>query len=71
MPHYALFDGRLSNYLRACVSNYSKGALFANKGEYETIHFCVDMPMLFESFVAEWLKANAPVNLLVGAQYVS
>ena len=27
--------------------------------------------MLFESFVAEWLKANAPVNLIVDAQYSS
>lgn len=42
-----------------------------DKGEYEAIPFCVDMPMLFESFVAEWLKANAPVNSLVGTQYVS
>jgi 5-methylcytosine-specific restriction enzyme subunit McrC len=42
-----------------------------DRGEYETIPFCVDMPKLFEAFIAEWLKANAPVNLLVGAQYVS
>ncbi len=29
------------------------------------------MPKLFESFIAEWLRTNSPVNLFISPQYVS
>lgn len=38
-------------------------------GEKEFLPFVVDMPKLFESFVAEWLRAHAPSSMLVQPQY--
>jgi len=38
-------------------------------GEHEFLPFSVNMPNLFEAFVAEWLKQNLPTHLKGDAQY--
>ena len=38
-------------------------------GEHGFLPFAVDMPKLFESFVAEWLKQNLPDELEVEPQF--
>ena len=38
-------------------------------GEHEFIPFVLNMPALFESFVAEWLRANIPGNMHLTPQY--
>jgi 5-methylcytosine-specific restriction enzyme subunit McrC len=38
-------------------------------GEHEFITFVLNMPALFESFVAEWLRANIPGNMHLTPQY--
>ncbi len=38
-------------------------------GEHNFIPFVLNMPSLFESFVAEWLKANPPSGISVTQQY--
>ena len=38
-------------------------------GRHEFLPFSVNMPNLFEAFVAEWLKQNLPAELKVDSQY--
>ncbi|MBW2139044.1 MAG: restriction endonuclease [Deltaproteobacteria bacterium] len=38
-------------------------------GERDFIPFVLNMPALFESFVAEWLRANIPRNMYLTPQY--
>jgi 5-methylcytosine-specific restriction enzyme subunit McrC len=38
-------------------------------GEHDFIPFVLNMPSLFESFVAEWLRANLPAGMRVTPQY--
>jgi 5-methylcytosine-specific restriction enzyme subunit McrC len=38
-------------------------------GQHDMVPFMVEMPKLFELFVAEWLKAHLPSNLRVRPQY--
>jgi len=38
-------------------------------GEHDFIPFVLNMPSLFESFVAEWLRANPPSGISVTQQY--
>lgn len=40
-----------------------------NVGVHEFLPFSLDMPTLFEEFVAEWLDENLPVNLNVDPQF--
>jgi 5-methylcytosine-specific restriction enzyme subunit McrC len=40
-------------------------------GEHLFLPFRVNMPLLFEAFVAEWLKLHAPQNWLFVSQYVA
>jgi 5-methylcytosine-specific restriction enzyme subunit McrC len=40
-----------------------------NIGNYDFLPFCLDMPKLFEEFVAEWLNENLPDNLRIDPQY--
>jgi 5-methylcytosine-specific restriction enzyme subunit McrC len=39
------------------------------RGEREFLPFCLNMPNLFEAFVAEWLKENLPERFKVDTQY--
>jgi 5-methylcytosine-specific restriction enzyme subunit McrC len=39
------------------------------EGSHDVLPFVVDMPKLFETFVAEWLSANAPAELEISPQY--
>ena len=39
------------------------------RGEHDIMPFVLDMPSLFESFVAEWLKTNIPGGIRVTPQY--
>lgn len=38
-------------------------------GEHDFIPFVLNMPVLFESFVAEWLRENTPRNMYLTPQY--
>jgi len=38
-------------------------------GDHEFIPFVLDMPNLFESFVAKWLQANLPTGIRLETQY--
>lgn len=40
-------------------------------GKHEFIPFVLYMPALFESFVAEWLKANLPEGMHIAPQYTA
>ena len=40
-----------------------------NRGEHEYVPFILNMPILFESFVAEWLKINIPDGWDIEKQY--
>ena len=41
----------------------------AERGDREVLPFAVNMPDLFETFVAEWLRENLPEDLKVDPQY--
>jgi len=38
-------------------------------GEHDFIPFVLDMPNLFQSFVAKWLQANLPAGIRIETQY--